>query len=477
MESKEMLALQAGAGFDPGPQAGGGRVQPQFVRIPVPDGRYAVRVEIAARQDVQEALLFGNRRRLLWRGSLAAGERRVVETLSVVHPYLPDGAETPVKSLGVELALCAPGAEIVSASAEEADVPALLLMGDSTVTDQGAFAPYAPGATYCGWGQMMPLYLGMNACVINFARSGLTVETCREQGLYDLLKGQLRPGDTVLMQFGHNDQKRPHLQADGGYADALRAFIDELRALGAAPGVVTPLARNSWWNEREYNDMLLPFAQAAKRVAQEKGVPLIDLHDHMKRRLLETGRDAAKVLFHIGDYTHTNDFGAFFAAGYVAAQLKAQGVLDTANQGGWTPHGPYEVAANDQGDESLPPTGLEALYVTYETERPCETLTRIDALELVCRTCGLFVLNTPAALPQDAAGLTPEQQDNVRCALQARLIGDGPLRPQEAIAAGEFTRILAAAFDMRRAAAEIPQGGEGMITRAQAATLCRRAKI
>ncbi|MBP3657228.1 MAG: hypothetical protein J6K32_11100 [Clostridia bacterium] len=472
-----MTEVKIGAGFSAGAASAAGRTAPHFVRVPAPDGRYRVRVRIDAQQDVKDALLFGNRRRLLWRGDLAAGSITEIEALCAVHPYLPDGVEEPVQSEGVELALAAAGARIEAAQAETTDVPALLLMGDSTVTDQGAFAPYAPGATYCGWGQMMQLYLGLHAVVINFARSGLTVETCREQGLYALVNGQLRPGDLALMQFGHNDQKRPHLQADGGYAQALRVFIDELRARGATPGVVTPLARNSWWNEREYNDMLLPFAGAAARVASEKGVPLIDLHGYMKGVLLDTGRDAAKPLFHIGDYTHTNDFGAYLAAGYVAGQMAAQGIAPAQEQAAWTPHGPYDVAANDQGDESLPPTGLEALYRGYEQNAPDRALTRIEALELVCRTCGLFASNAETELPQDAAGLPQGDIDNVRCALQSRLMEQGPLLPHEPVSAEMFMRILARGYAMRRHAAELPEAAPGMITRAQAAALCRSVQI
>ena len=155
-----------------------------------------------------------------------------VTALCMVHPVLPEGADEPVRSEGIELALVGDGVTMESVRAEAADVRAVLLMGDSTVTDQGALSPYAPGATYCGWGQMLPAFLGTSACVGNFARSGLTAETFRTEGLYDLMKAQLRPGDLVLMQFGHNDQKRPHLTAEGGYAGALHAYVQALRALG-----------------------------------------------------------------------------------------------------------------------------------------------------------------------------------------------------------------------------------------------------
>ena len=474
------------AGFEAGafPEEAG-RVTPQCVRMEAPQGRYHLEVTLAAAQDTGDALLFANHRRLLWRGSLRAGERCRVSARIMTHPFLPEGGEAAVPCGAIELALCAPGAMIEAVCASPVTTPAVLLMGDSTVTDQGALVPYAPGATYCGWGQMLTPFLPEAACVGNLARSGMTVQTIRETGLYDLLCGQIREGDLVLMQFGHNDQKRPQLRADGGYADALRTFIDELRAKGARPVVVTPLARNSWWNEREYNDLLQAFAASAVRVAQEKGVPVIDLHRFMREVIVSQGREAVRPLFHVGDYTHTNDFGATLAAGYVAGRLGQLGLLRTGALPPWTPHGPYDVPANDQGDESLPPVGLEALYLRYETENGDAPLDRAGALELICRTCGLFAINEPVALPDDVQ-TDADCADDVRCALQSRLIApgmlkDGCLYPRAAIRRGEFLTMLSRGYAMRRApvdfAREQADTEDTTITRREAAAVCRRARI
>lgn len=487
MENRQIMeAAWLCAGFEAGtPAQAAGRVMPRCMRIPAAQGRYRLEVTLTAAQDVEEALLFANHRRLLWRGALRAGESRRVSALVMTHPFLPEGGGAAVPCEAIELALCAPGAGFGAVCAEPVHAPAVLLMGDSTVTDQGALAPYAPGATYCGWGQMLTPFLKGSACVGNFARSGMTAQTIRETGLYDLLCRQIRAGDLVLMQFGHNDQKRPQLLADGGYADALRAFIDELRGRGAQPVVVTPLARNSWWNERAYNDLLHAFAASAVRVAQEKGVPVIDLHCFMRDTIVSQGREAVRVLFHVGDYTHTNDFGAALAAGHVAGMLGQLGLLDTCALPPWMPHGPYDVPAGDQGDESLPPTGLEALYLHYETENGDAPLDRAGALELVCRTCALFAHNGPAALPDD---VQPDAAcaDDVRCALQSRLIPpgmleDGCLHPLEAVRRRDFLAMLSRGYAMRRAAVDFAgekaDATERNITRREAAAVCRRAQI
>ena len=487
MENRQLMeASWPCAGFEAGPCVQeAGRVTPRCVRIPAPHGRYRLEVKITAAQDAREALLFANHRRLLWQGSLRAGESRRVCALVMTHPFLPEGGGEAVPCEAIELALCAPGAAIEAACAEAVNAPAVLLMGDSTVTDQGALVPYAPGATYCGWGQMLTPFLNEAACVGNFARSGMTAQTIRETGLYDLLCEQVREGDLVLMQFGHNDQKRAQLQAEGGYADALRTFINELRAKGARPVVVTPLARNSWWNEREYNDLLHAFAASAVRVAQEKGVSVIDLHRFMREVIVSKGREAVRPLFHVGDYTHTNDFGAALAAAHVAGELGRLGLLSTCALPPWTPHGPYDVPACDQGDESLPPVGLEALYRRYETEDGGAPLDRAGALELVCRACALFAHNGPAALPADVQQ-DDACADDVRCALQSRLIPpdmleDGCLHPHEAVRRQEFLAMLSRGYAMRRAPVDFAQEqadiADMTITRREAAAICRRAQI
>lgn len=461
------------AGFSRGPEGLPGRTPAQCLCQGAPEGRLLLTVSLAGTGG--EAQLFANHRRLLWRGRLEGGQQ-VIRRHVLAHPYLLEDRDGVQPFRQLELALCAENASILQVQAEKADVPALMVLGDSTVTDQGAISPYAPGATYCGWGQLLPLHVGHGACVGNFARSGLTVETIRTEGLYDLMLSQLRPGDTVLMQFGHNDQKRPHLTADGGYARGLEQFIREIRSSGGVPVVVTPLARNSWQDERTYLDLLADFARAAKAVATRMNAPVIDLHGYMVSWLKATGRDAAKVYFHQGDYTHTNDYGASLAADYVAGELQRLGLMETEPAPGWEPCGPYDVPACNQGDESLPPTGLEALYRSYEAN-PAATVNRQQALELVLRTCGLFAHNGPVTLPADIP-LDEGYSADVRCAIQHGLLPelpDGKLHRLREVSAAEFAALLGRAYAMRCSKA-LPIPDEPL-TRAKAVALCRAAKI
>lgn len=325
-----------------------GRALPLWYKVDTGPGRYRVTVTLSAAEACEEVLVFAGRRRLCWRGALAAGETVDVSALCDVSPIIAcGGGDAAISDLGrmedtsVDIAVI--GAVLCSLEIKPWDGPMVYLMGDSTVTDQPAETPYAPGATYAGWGQMLPIYLGEQYCVSNHAHSGLSTETFRERGHYDLLRPLLRSGDVVLIQFGHNDQKRHHLAADKGYTDNLLRYMKELRTAGAKPVLVTPLARNTWVSETDYNDMLAHFAEAMKRIGQKENVPVLDLHTAMKAAILKVGMDAARVWFHPCDFTHTNDFGAYMAAGFVAAELARAGLAEKRELPSWPVHAPLGV--------------------------------------------------------------------------------------------------------------------------------------
>lgn len=201
-------------------------------------------------------------------------------------------------------------------------LPTLYIAGDSTVTDQSTSYPYHPACSYCGWGQMLPLFFKPGVCISNHAHSGLTSETFRSEGHYDIVYKLIKPGDFVLIQFAHNDQKLPHLAAYKGYTEKLTAYIHELRLKGALPILITPLARNTWRGDGSYNDLLTDYSDACIQVSLKEDVPLIDLHQ-FSRDFIEThGLENSKAYFFPNDYTHTNDYGGLEMASYIATALK-----------------------------------------------------------------------------------------------------------------------------------------------------------
>ena len=84
------------------------------------------------------------------------------------------------------------------------------------------------------------------------------------------------------------------------------------------PLLVTPLARNSWkGNGGCYNDLLEEYAKVCMEVGEETDTPVLDLHGYSMEWIKELGLEAVKPYFYPGDFTHTNDYGAYRMAGFV----------------------------------------------------------------------------------------------------------------------------------------------------------------
>ncbi len=142
----------------------------------------------------------------------------------------------------------------------------IVLIGDSTTALQG------------GWGPGFCADLTKNVTCIDEALNGRSSKSFIDEGAWK--KSLADHGDYYLMQFGHNDQKpNPdrHTDPETTYADNLRKFIHESRAIGAVPVVLSPLARRTFKDGKPYNPDLKLYADAARRVAAEENVTFIDL--------------------------------------------------------------------------------------------------------------------------------------------------------------------------------------------------------
>ncbi|PTT10966.1 rhamnogalacturonan acetylesterase, partial [Caulobacter sp. HMWF025] len=149
----------------------------------------------------------------------------------------------------------------------------IVLVGDSTTAVQGGWGP-----SFCG--KHVTSFI---AC-INLARGGRSSGNYRSEGSWALALYEIRSGgfsDTyVLIQFGHNDQPgKPGRSTDLAteFPANMKRYVDEVRAAGGKPVLVTPLTRRQFKDGRLVDD-LGPWAEAVRKVAAETGTPLVDLH-------------------------------------------------------------------------------------------------------------------------------------------------------------------------------------------------------
>ena len=156
--------------------------------------------------------------------------------------------------------------------------PTLHLIGDSTMADK----PKQPANPETGWGQALPTLLKAEVGrVVNYAMNGRSTKSFIDEGRWTKVVAALQPGDFVIIQFGHNDEKadKPAVYAAprGAYQDNLRRFVREARAHGAIPLLATPVARRKWNERGELVDTHGDYPAALRAVAAAENVPLLEL--------------------------------------------------------------------------------------------------------------------------------------------------------------------------------------------------------
>lgn len=203
----------------------------------------------------------------------------------------------------------------------------LFLAGDSTVTDQ----PHGPGSS---WGQMVPRWFGPEVAVANHAESGETLKGFLKERRWDKVLESLRPGDTVLIEFGTNDSKssgpqniypnqdfsETYAPAGTTYRELLRRFVGDVRRKGGVPVAATPSARRG---EVAGPTSLAPWVEAALAVAAELHVPAIDLNGMGVEINAALGPDADRQF---GDRTHHVEYGSYLQAKAIVLGLQRAGV-------------------------------------------------------------------------------------------------------------------------------------------------------
>lgn len=207
-------------------------------------------------------------------------------------------------------------------AADTAHMPLrVVIIGDSTVCD------YPPTSPNRGWGQFIQeRFREDDVKVINLAASGRSTKTFIKEGRWQ--KALDEKPDYVLIQFGHNDSHGPEkpesTNAATDYKEYLRRYVDEARAAGATPILVTPMVRRTFNADGKLRDDLSQYADAMKEVANEKKAVVIDLHASSKQLVEKLGPAAsAEMVNKPGDFTHFNEKGARAMAGLVMKDLPA----------------------------------------------------------------------------------------------------------------------------------------------------------
>lgn len=201
-------------------------------------------------------------------------------------------------------------------------------IGDSTMADYNQNEPDQKGMY--GWGQVFGDYFSNGMTVKNWGDRGESARSFYRK-FWSKTKAEIKKGDYVLIQFGHNDQKSVTTDV---YREYLSRFICETRELGATPILVTSICRKLFEGTKisrlgridngkahgvEENDHTYDYPYHMKKVADSLKVECLDLTTACKEYMESWGPEGCKQFFPAGGSTHTNELGA-----RVNAQLVAQ---------------------------------------------------------------------------------------------------------------------------------------------------------
>lgn len=250
-------------------------------------------------------------------------------------------------------------------------------IGDSTM------ATYDPNTTVTrGWGQMFQQFFKGDVTVNNRAKNGASSKSFyMESAYWQSVKKQIEPGDYVLIQFAHNDEKSNGCDGDelkayyqsigdeakanacdyrgttasGTYKDYLRKYVEETRALGATPVLVGAICRKYFdgstirrngrhdlgdkfdkieggklttGNKVAADDHTYDYPYQMQEVAKELGVQYLDLTTATKELYESYGDAKANALLFDGNgSTHTSAMGATLIARLAAQLMQKAGIL------------------------------------------------------------------------------------------------------------------------------------------------------
>ncbi len=207
------------------------------------------------------------------------------------------------------------------------------LAGDSTMAEK-----VAEKRPETGWGEKLQRYFAVEKVKIdNRAMNGRSTRTFISENRWQAIVNNLKKGDYVFIQFGHNDESKEKVDRytpPADFKNNLRKFVAEARAKKAFPILFTPVMRRRFDENGNFYDTHGEYPDLTRAVAVELKVPLIDMHRSSEVLLKSYGADKSRTLFlqlkagenanypnGVEDNTHFNDRGAEEMAKLAVAEI------------------------------------------------------------------------------------------------------------------------------------------------------------
>ena len=209
----------------------------------------------------------------------------------------------------------------------------LFIVGDSTAANKVEKA-----LPENGWGMRIGELFNDNVTIANKAANGRSTKSFIAEKRWQEVLNEIKPGDFVFIQFGHNDEKidKPTVGTTlKEYKANLIRYVNQTKEKKANPVLLTPIMRRSFTNG-VFADTHKGYPDVVRKLADSLKVPLIDMHQKTQKLLVDLGEQGSIKLFNhldsghvnypkgVKDNTHLNIEGAKEVAALVAQGIKEQ---------------------------------------------------------------------------------------------------------------------------------------------------------
>ena len=182
-----------------------------------------------------------------------------------------------------------------------------------------------------GWGVEFAQFVKNGVVVKNKAASGRSTKSFIAENRWQAVLDSIQPGDFVIIQFGHNDQRKDSLvyaDANTTYKELLKKYIKETREKGGKPVICTPVVRRHFDGNGNLLDTHGDYLKVVRTVARETKTPLVDMEALTRKLVTDLGTEKSKDLFTMRknglDSTHLCHAGALQVAELFVKNAKKQ---------------------------------------------------------------------------------------------------------------------------------------------------------
>lgn len=201
--------------------------------------------------------------------------------------------------------------------APQVDASTIYIASDSTAANY-------PASSYprMGWGMVLQCFADKSVQVMNTAQGGRSSRSFREEGWQAKIAQAIKPGDTLLIQFGHNDsvpQLPERYTTLPQFKQELLGYVALAKQHNATPVLISPPQRYMSSDDTVY-PYIPDYSKAVQQVAQQTGTAFINLNEETLGFILSVGPDKVQS-YYIPDKIHFTEQGARLIASMIAFHL------------------------------------------------------------------------------------------------------------------------------------------------------------